>query len=93
MAERLVAADASPLIGLAAAGAFHLLRTLFGQTAAGIRGSNSDRGSELSVPLRVKCISERLRLERDSDGVTQHPGIFLDRGEPWRPGVTQAFQT
>lgn len=25
MAERLVAADASPLIGLAAAGAFHLL--------------------------------------------------------------------
>lgn len=31
MAERLVAADASPLIGLAAAGAFHLLRTLFGQ--------------------------------------------------------------
>ena len=31
MAERLVAADASPLIGLAAAGAFHLLRTLFDQ--------------------------------------------------------------
>ena len=27
MAEKLVAADASPLIGLAAAGAFHLLRT------------------------------------------------------------------
>ena len=33
MAERLVAADASPLIGLAAAGAFHLLRTLFDQIA------------------------------------------------------------
>lgn len=31
MAERLVAADASPLIGLAAAGAFHLLRQLFGE--------------------------------------------------------------
>ena len=31
MAERLVAADASPLIGLAAAGAFHLLRKLFGR--------------------------------------------------------------
>jgi len=31
MAERLVAADASPLIGLAATGAFHLLRTLFDQ--------------------------------------------------------------
>ena len=30
MAKRLVAADASPLIGLAAAGAFHLLRKLFG---------------------------------------------------------------
>ena len=27
MAERLVTADASPLIGLATAGAFHLLRT------------------------------------------------------------------
>ena len=31
MAERLVAADASPLIGLAAAGAFDLLRSLFGR--------------------------------------------------------------
>ena len=31
MAGRLVTADASPLIGLAAAGAFHLLRTLFDQ--------------------------------------------------------------
>ena len=31
MAERLVAADASPLIGLAAAGAFDLLRRLFGE--------------------------------------------------------------
>ncbi len=31
MAERLVAADASPLIGLAAAGAFCLLRQLFGE--------------------------------------------------------------
>ena len=31
MAERLVTADASPLIGLASAGAFHLLRTLFDQ--------------------------------------------------------------
>lgn len=30
MAKRLVAADASPLIGLAAAGAFDLLRQLFG---------------------------------------------------------------
>ena len=31
MAERLVAADASPLIGLAAAGAFDLLHRLFGR--------------------------------------------------------------
>lgn len=31
MAERLVAADASPLIGLAAAGGFDLLRGLFGR--------------------------------------------------------------
>ena len=34
MAERLVAADASPLIGLAAAGGFDLLRSLFGQRAS-----------------------------------------------------------
>lgn len=33
MAARLVAADASPLIGLAAAGAFELLRELFGHVA------------------------------------------------------------
>ena len=31
MARRLVVADASPLIGLAAAGAFDLLRRLYGQ--------------------------------------------------------------
>lgn len=31
MADRFVAADASPLIGLAAAGAFHLLNELFGR--------------------------------------------------------------
>ena len=31
MADRLVVADASPLIGLAIAGQFHLLRALFGQ--------------------------------------------------------------
>ena len=30
MANRFVAADASPLIGLATAGAFHLLKELFG---------------------------------------------------------------
>ena len=34
MAERLVAADASPLIGLAAAGGFDLLRSLVGQRAS-----------------------------------------------------------
>jgi predicted nucleic acid-binding protein len=39
MAERFVAADASPLIGLAAAGAFELLRGLFGTVvvAAAVR--------------------------------------------------------
>ena len=31
MADRFVAADASPLIGLATAGAFHLLKELFGR--------------------------------------------------------------
>ncbi len=40
MAARLVIADASPLIGLAAAGAFDLLRRLFGQVT--ITGSVRD---------------------------------------------------
>ena len=31
MADRFVAADANPLIGLATAGAFHLLKDLFGR--------------------------------------------------------------
>jgi predicted nucleic acid-binding protein len=31
MADSFVAADASPLIGLATAGAFHLLKELFGR--------------------------------------------------------------
>ena len=37
MAEELVVSDASTLIGLAAAGAFDLLRELFGQVAVSTR--------------------------------------------------------
>ena len=59
MAERLVAADASPLIGLAAAGAFHLLRTLFDQitVTAAVRdevlpGTQLPGGNELAEAIR-----------------------------------------
>ncbi len=59
MAERLVAADASPLTGLAAAGAFHLLRTLFDQitVTAAVRdevlaGSQLPGADELAEAIR-----------------------------------------
>ena len=48
MAERLVTADASPLIGLAAAGAFHLLRTLFEQR----RQTSNSLARHIPIPPR-----------------------------------------
>ena len=57
MAERLVAADASPLIGLAAAGAFHLLRTLFDQitvtaaVSAEVLADRTPNGMRLPLPV------------------------------------------
>jgi hypothetical protein len=59
MAERLVAADASPLIGLAAAGAFGLLRGLFGRVTVteAVRdevqaGSDRPGAHELAAAIR-----------------------------------------
>ncbi len=64
MAERLVAADASPLIGLAAAGAFHLLRTLFDEitVTAAVRdevlaGSQLPGADELAEAIRDRWIN------------------------------------
>jgi len=51
MAKRLVAADASPLIGLAAAGAFSLLRDLFGRvTVTEAVRDEVQAGLEANVP-------------------------------------------
>lgn len=59
MAERLVAADASPLIGLAAAGGFDLLRRLFGQLTITntvrdevLAGGDLPRAAELAAAIR-----------------------------------------
>ena len=58
MAERPVAADASPLIGLAAAGAFELLRELFGRVTVTeavrdevLAGGDLPGGSELTAAI------------------------------------------
>ena len=79
MAERLVAADASPLIGLASAGAFDLLRGLFGEIAvtAQVRdevlaGGELPGASELANSIRdgwikVKHIGAEAPGLRDLD--------------------------
>ena len=63
MAERFVAADASPLIGLAAAGAFDLLRRLFGTVTvtAAVRdevmaGRELPGAQELAAAIRAGWI-------------------------------------
>lgn len=63
MAQRLVAADASPLIGLAAAGAFDLLRELFGTVTvtAAVRkevmaGKRLPGARELTAAIRAGWI-------------------------------------
>ena len=63
MDARLVAADASPLIGLAAAGAFDLLRKLFGTviatavgTGRGAAGGGLPGAAELAEAARAGWI-------------------------------------
>ena len=64
MAERLVVADASPLIGLAAAGAFDLLRQLFGKVTVTTKvrdevlaGGVLPGGRELAEAIRAGWIA------------------------------------
>ncbi len=71
MAERLVAADARSLIGLAAAGAFHLLRTLFDQitVTAAVRdevlaGSQLPDADELAEAIRDATLPHVAALRR-----------------------------
>ena len=64
MARRLVVADASPLIGLAAAGAFDLLRRLYGQVTITVSvrdevlaGGERPGARELAEAIRAGWIS------------------------------------
>lgn len=82
MAQRLVAADASPLIGLAAAGAFDLLRRLFGTVAvtAAVRnevmaGGNLPGARELADAIKEGWIE----VARAPSGTDMFPE--LDAGE------------
>ena len=82
MAERLVAADASPLIGLAAAGAFDLLRRLFGRivVTAEVRdevpaGGELPGASELASAIRDGWIEVR-HIRTDGTDL-----LHLDAGE------------
>lgn len=77
MAERLVAADASPLIGLAAAGAFDLLRALFDRVTitAAVRdevlaGGGRPGARELTEAVErgwIEVAAVRLDRERFND--------------------------
>ena len=82
MAERLVVADASPLIGLATAEGFHLLRGLFGEIAVTARvrdevlaGGDLPGASELAHAIRDGWI----RVEPQPLDPTEFPD--LDAGE------------
>jgi predicted nucleic acid-binding protein len=82
MAQRLVAADASPLIGLAAAGAFDLLRELFGTVTvtAAVRkevlaGKGRPGASELAAAIRAGWIE----VARNPANLAAFPE--LDQGE------------
>lgn len=82
MAERFVVADASPLIGLATAGAFDLLRGLFGQIAvtAGVRDEVLAGGDLPGAPELAKAIREGwVRVEPEPADATEFPD--LDAGE------------
>ena len=78
MAQRHVAADASPLIGLAAAGAFHLLRKLFGTVTvtAAVRGEvmaggNLPGASELRAAMREGWV----KVVRTASGELEFPEL------------------
>ncbi len=94
MAERLVAADASPLIGLAAAGAFHLLRKLFGTVTvtAAVRdevmaGGDLPGAGELRVAIRegwvkvVRMTAGELAFPELGAGEASTLALALKRGE------------
>ena len=83
MAERLVVADASPLIGLAAAGGFELLRRLFGQitVTAEVRdevlaGGGLPGASELAGAIRDGWINVDEHTPADATAF-----LDLDAGE------------
>ena len=81
MAERLVVADASPLIGLAAAGAFDLLRQLFGKVTVTTKvrdevlaGGVLPGGRELAEAIRAGWIAVADADARDPTFAGLDPG-------------------
>ena len=82
MAKRLVAADASPLIGLAAAGAFDLLHDLFGNVTISravrdevMAGGELPGAAELAAAIETGWI----KVVRNPSGMGRLPE--LDAGE------------
>lgn len=83
MAERLVVADASPLIGLAAAGGFELLRRLFGQVTVTthvrdevLAGGELPGASELAAAIRDGWLKVDAHTSADATAF-----LDLDAGE------------
>ena len=79
MAERLVAADASPLIGLASAGAFELLRMLFRQvTVTGAVRDEVLAGGDLPGSREISRAIEEGWIKVET--ADPDPGKFADLG-------------
>ena len=78
LAARLVAADASPLIGLAAAGAFDLLRKLHGLAVTGLTGvllaAKSAVGEQRPSILRAPGTSNFRLSNEIADAVLEQAG-------------------
>ena len=79
MAARLVAADASPLIGLAAAGASDLLRKLHGLAVTGLTGvllaAKSARLASSVRPFFERLETSNFRLSNEIvDAVLEQAG-------------------
>ena len=87
MAERLVAADASPLIGLAAAGAFDLLRSLFVRITVTeavrdevLAGGELPGASELAAAIQdgwIEVVSDYCRMGFEELGAGEASTLAL----------------
>ncbi|MDE0227483.1 MAG: hypothetical protein OXJ62_01340 [Spirochaetaceae bacterium] len=96
MAERLVAADASPLIGLAAAGGFDLLRGLFGRLTITntvrdevLAGGDLPGAAELAAAIRdgwIEIVHTPAAGPQLRGKVVLTPAARMSRGVPLQEG-------